>query len=488
MTRKKEIRSEDLVREAYGAVEQHDGALRAFITVRPKEDALREARELDGEEQKRSLLHGLPFSVKDVYALAGGTTTAGSKVLEGFSPPFEATVVRKLRDAGAILIGTNTLDAWGHGGSSENTDFGIPRNPYDHTRVAGGSSGGTAVAVAARMVAFGVGEDTGGSIRNPASMCNVSGLKVTYGRVSRYGAIAYASSLDTVGPMAKSAADLASVLSVMAGKDPFDATSANRPVPDYAAAQREPLGSIRIGVPKEFRSAAVEPAVQEKIDEALNVFRTLGATIVDVEIPTIARSVPIYYLVALTETASNLGRYDGVRFGHGRGNFTKETVKRILVGTYASKAGYADALYLRAQKGRTLLRREFEGVFDSCDMLLGPTVPMLPPMLGDFVRDPMQNLLIDMFLGAFNLVGAPAVSIPAGFAGTLPVGLQLIGKMWDEETLLRWANAYQKKTEWHTHSPDGILTTAAQRVSDREARGADTAHRMPHDGTRGATE
>lgn len=453
LMRKNEIRSEDLVREAYEAIEKHDAALRAFITVRPKEEALREARERDGEKEKRSTLHGLPFSVKDVYAVARGTTTAGSKVLDGFSPPFEATVVRKLRAVGAILIGTNTLDAWGHGGSSENTDFAIPRNPYNTAHVAGGSSGGTAVAVAARMVAFGVGEDTGGSIRNPASMCNVSGLKVTYGRVSRYGAIAYASSLDTVGPMAKSAEDLAFVLSVMAGNDPLDATSAKRPVPDYATLLKEPLGSIRIGVPQEFRSDAVDPAVRRVFDEAIDVFRSLGATVAEVQIPTIAHSVPIYYLIALTETASNLGRYDGVRFGHGREHFTKETMKRILVGTYASKAGYADALYLRAQKGRTLLRREFEGVFGACDMLLGPTIPMLPPKLGDFVRDPMQNLLIDMFLGAFNLVGAPALSLPAGFAGNLPVGIQLIGKLWDEETLLRWGHAYQQATAWHTRSP-----------------------------------
>jgi len=453
MVRKKEVRSEDLVREAYETIGKLDGKLRAFITVRPKEEALSEARERDAEAS-RSVLHGLPFSVKDVYALKGGTTTAGSKVLEGFIPPFEATVVRKLREAGAILIGTNTLDAWGHGGSSENTDFGIPRNPYDEAHVAGGSSGGTAVAVAARMVAFGVGEDTGGSIRNPASMCNVSGLKVTYGRVSRYGAIAYASSLDTVGPMAKSAGDIAHVLAIMAGKDPRDATSASRPVPDYSSVLDTPHGSIRIGIPKQFRSEAVDRAVQQCIDEALDVFRSLGATVVDVEIPTIARSVPIYYLVALTETASNLGRYDGVRFGHGRKHFTKETTKRILVGTYASKAGYADALYLRAQKGRTILRREFENVFGSCDILLGPTIPMLPPKLGDFVQDPMQNLLIDMFLGAFNLVGAPALSIPAGFVRKLPVGVQLIGKMWDEETLLRWANAYQKKTEWHRRKPE----------------------------------
>jgi aspartyl-tRNA(Asn)/glutamyl-tRNA(Gln) amidotransferase subunit A len=453
MLRDREVRSEDLVREAYAVIEKHDQTLQAFISLRSKEEAIAEARELDVLPAPKGPLHGLPFSVKDIYTIRGGESTAGSKVLKGFSAPYDATVVRKLRNAGAILVGANTQDAWGHGGSSENTDFGVPRNPYAPEHVAGGSSGGTAVAVASRMVAFGIGEDTGGSIRNPASMCNISGLKVTYGRVSRYGAIAYASSLDTVGPMAKSAEDLALVLSSMAGSDPLDATSSHVPVPDYVAFVDKPLSRVRIGVPAEFHSGSVDKNVRARFDEAVQVLGSLGADVVETHIPTLMRSVPIYYLIALTETASNLGRYDGVRFGQGREHFTKETMKRILVGTYASKAGYADALYTRALRGRTLLRAEFDAAFRDCDFLIGPTVPMLPPKRGDFAKDPIELLLADICTGAVNLVGSPSLALPAGFAGPLPIGVQLIGKRFDEATLLAWGHAFQKRVDTHTRKP-----------------------------------
>ncbi|MSU56375.1 MAG: Asp-tRNA(Asn)/Glu-tRNA(Gln) amidotransferase subunit GatA [Candidatus Taylorbacteria bacterium] len=449
----KKISSRDLVEEAYGAVEKLNPKLSAFISVRDKKEALLDADRADSSV--KGPLSGIPFCLKDAYVTKGLKTTAGSKVLDTFIPPYSASVVQKLVAGGAILIGKNNMDAWGHGSTNENTDYGAVKNPWDITRVAGGSSGGSAVAVATRMSAFAIGEDTGGSIRAPSSMCNVAGLKVTYGRVSRYGSIAYASSLDTVGPMAKSASDIAEVLSVIAGADPKDATSSRREVPAYGALLSKPLAGTRVGIPKEFLAGGLDTEVRRVFEDVVKTFESLGAMIVSVSIPSLAYAVPIYYLIATSETSSNLNRYDGVRFGQSRELFTEETMRRIIVGTYALKAGYHDELYTRATKGRTVLVREFDAVWNTCDILLGPTMPSVPYRFGDLMEDPVKLYLADIFTVPVNLTGLPSLALPAGFSEDgLPIGIQLIGKKFDEATLLSLGYAYERATDWHTKKPN----------------------------------
>ncbi len=449
----RKISSRELVEEAYDSIEKHNKTLSAFITVREKEGALRDADASDASTA-RGPLSGIPFCLKDAYVTKDLKTTAGSKVLDTFIPPYSATVVQRLLKAGAILIGKNNMDAWGHGSTSENTDYGPVKNPWDVACVAGGSSGGSAVAIATRMSAFAVGEDTGGSIRAPASMCNIAGLKVTYGRVSRYGSIAYASSLDTVGPMAKSASDLALVLEAIAGKDVLDATSSRREVPAYSTLLKKPLAGTRIGIPKEFLAEGLDSEVRRVFDEAVKTFTSLGARIIPVSIPSLSYAVAIYYLIATSETSSNLNRYDGVRFGNGRECFTEETMRRIVVGTYALKAGYHDELYTRATKGRTLLIREFDALWNSCDMLLGPTMPEPPYKLGTLTEDPVKMYLADIFTVPVNLTGLPSLALPAGFSkGGLPIGIQLIGKKFDEQTILAAGEAYGQATDWHKQKP-----------------------------------
>ena len=440
------------VEEAYDSIEAQQ-TLSAFITVREKK-TLRDADAADSSPA-RGPLSGIPFCLKDAYMTKGLRTTAATKVLDNFIPPYSATVTDKLIQAGAILIGKNNMDAWGHGATNENSDYGPVKNPWNLSRVAGGSSGGSAAAVAARMAAFAIGEDTGGSIRNPASMCNIAGLKVTYGRVSRYGTIAYASSLDTVGPMAKSVADIAEVLEVMAGADPKDATSSRREVPAYSTLLGKPLTGTRIGVPKEFFGEGLAPEVGDIFRNARRTFESLGARTLDVSIPSLPFGVSIYYLIAMSETSSNLGRFDGVRFGQSRSFLGEEAMRRIIIGTYALKAGYHDELYGRALKGRTLLIREFAAAWEKCDILLGPTIPTLPNKLGELSEDPMAMYLADVFTVPVSLVGSPSLAIPAGFSKEgLPVGMQLIGKKFDEQTILAAGEAYQKATDWHKKKPN----------------------------------
>lgn len=453
LLKEKRISSRELVEEAYANIEKLDPKIGAFITVRDKKDALKDADASDASP--RGPLAGIPFSLKDGYVTKDLRTTAASKVLDTFIPPYSATVVERLLAAGAILIGKNNMDAWGHGASNENSDYGPVKNPYDLSCVAGGSSGGSAATVAARMAAFSIGEDTGGSIRNPASMCNIAGLKVTYGRVSRYGTIAYASSLDTVGPMAKNVSDVAAVLEVMAGVDPKDATSSCREVPKYSTLLEKPLAGTRIGVPKEFFGKGLAPEVRDVFVAAVKTFESLGAQTLEVSLPSLPFGVSIYYLIAMSETSSNLNRYDGVRFGQNRTFFGEEALRRIIIGTYALKAGYHDELYGRALKGRTLLIREFAAVWEKCDVLLGPTIPTLPNKLGTFSEDPLSEYLADAFTVPVSLVGSPSLALPAGFSKEgLPVGMQIIGKKFDEQTILAAGEAYQKATDWHKRKPN----------------------------------
>jgi len=452
---KKQISSVDLVKETYSQIEKLDSKLHSFITIKDKSVALKEAEEKDKiRKNDSSIVFGLPFAVKDAYVTKDLQTTAGSKLLENFNSPYNATVVEKIIKAGGILIGKNNMDNWGHGASNENTNYQIPHNPWDMERITGGSSGGSAVSVSTRMVPFAVGEDTGGSIRNPSSMCNISGLKVTYGRVSRYGAIAYASSLDTVGPMAKSVEDLSYLLEIMAGHDDHDATSSRLPVEKYSQYLGDSIKGKIIGLPKEFLEKGLDPEIKKTVLTATKVFEKLGAKIIEVSLPHFIYGISIYYLIALSETSSNLGRYDSFRYGDKRELFSNETVRRILLGTYALSSGYADKLYKKAQKLRTILIQEYDQALKKCDVLLSPVTPSLPSKIGEMISDPLKNLLEDLYTGTVNLVGAPALVIPAGFSeNNLPIGLQIVGKKFGEGELFQLGYSYQQETDWHKKLP-----------------------------------
>lgn len=446
----------DIVTECYANIEKYNPKTNAFITIIDKEAALKVAHEKDETlHEAMSKLHGLPFVLKDAYVTEGVRTTSASNVLKNYIPQYSATVYKKLLDAGAILVGKMNMDAWGHGGSSENTDFDPVKNPWDISRVAGGSSGGPAAAIATRMCVFAIGEDTGGSIRNPAAWCNISGLKVTYGRVSRYGSIAYASSFDSVGPMAKTAADCAIILSAIAGRDAFDATSSPHPVATYEASLDLSMKKMIIGLPKEFFGKGLDPEIHAVITRAAKEFEKLGATVKEISMPLFDYGLPVYYLIGPSETSSNLGRYDGIRYGEGRENFTPETMRRIMIGTYALSAGYYDAYYKKAQQARTLFIEEYKKALSQCDVLLMPVTPTPPTKIGELMSDPLQNLLADVYTTSQNPVGVPSLAIPCGFTSTnLPIGMQLIGSMFAEETLLAVGHQYQQATDWHTKKPE----------------------------------
>lgn len=427
-----EISPVNVVMECLENIERNKN-LNIFITLRDRKELLEEAKNTKFD----TLLSGMPYVLKDAYVTKGIRTTAASKVLENYIPDYDATVVKKLREAGAILIGKTNMDAWGHGASSENTDFGPVKNPWDKTRVAGGSSGGAAAAVAARMAMFAIGEDTGGSIRNPAGWCGISGLKVTYGRVSRYGAIAYASSLDTVGPMAKSADDLAIILQHIAGQDKYDATSSPQVVANYPEKLNVDLKTIKLGIPLELNS---------QIKEAVDKLVELGAQVVDISLPMLKYAVSTYYLLAPSETSSNLGRYDGIRYGNGRENFTQESMRRIMIGTYALSAGYYDAYYKKAQQARTKIIEDYQRAFEKCDVIIMPISPDIAPKFGELINDPIKNMLADMYAVTANISGIPSLALPCGFENGMPVGFQIQGPMFSEELLLGIGHQYQKST------------------------------------------
>jgi aspartyl-tRNA(Asn)/glutamyl-tRNA(Gln) amidotransferase subunit A len=428
--------------------------------------------------QSLGALAGVPVVLKDNLCTRGVRTTASSKILDTFVPPYDATVVERLESAGAVVVAKANCDEFAMGSSNENSAYGPVRNPWDLDRTPGGSSGGSAAAVAARCVPLALGSDTGGSIRQPASFCGIVGLKPTYGRVSRYGLLAFASSLDQIGPFARTVSDAALALSAMAGADPRDATSAAEPVPDFAAALTGSVEDIRIGVPRAFVTDGVDDAVREPFFAALEVLRLAGATLVDVDLPHARYAIPAYYIVCTAEASSNLARYDGVKYGYRAkvgpdtplgtmysatrdGGFGAEVKRRIMLGTYVLSAGYYDAFYLKAQKVRTLLRRDYEQAFESVDVVAMPTSPIPPFRLGEKTDDPLQMYLADIFTVSVNLAGLPGISVPCGLAEAtgpagarrLPIGLQLIGRMFDEPTLLRTADAYERLTPWHDVAP-----------------------------------
>ncbi|MBU3695250.1 Asp-tRNA(Asn)/Glu-tRNA(Gln) amidotransferase subunit GatA [Dechloromonas sp.] len=469
----KKISSVELSSLFLDRIERLNPDLNAFVTV-DREKSLKSAADADARlaAGTAGALTGIPIAQKDIFCAEGWTTTCGSKMLANFVAPYDATVIEKLHaQAGMVSLGKTNMDEFAMGSSNETSYFGPVKNPWDRTRVPGGSSGGSAAAVAARLAPVATGTDTGGSIRQPAGLCNLTGLKPTYGVVSRYGMIAYASSLDQGGPMAQSAEDCALLLNAMAGFDPRDSTSLERPAEDYARDLDKPLAGLRIGLPKEFFAAGCDAGVMAAVQAAIKEYEKLGAAIVDVSLPNSHLSVPAYYVIAPAEASSNLSRYDGVRFGYRApeyGNlddmymktraqgFGAEVKRRILIGAYVLSHGYYDAYYLQAQRIRRLIANDFVEAFKSCDVIMGPTSPTTAFRLGEKSADPVQMYLSDIYTIAVNLAGLPGMSVPCGFADDLPVGLQLIGNYFDEARLLGVAHRYQMATDWHRRLPGGI--------------------------------
>jgi aspartyl-tRNA(Asn)/glutamyl-tRNA(Gln) amidotransferase subunit A len=460
----------EICRASLTRIEQTNTALNAFNHVGA---ARASARATLIDEQRAAggtlgPLAGVPVALKDNLCVKGVRTTASSKILDTFHPPYSATVVDKLESAGAIIVGKTNCDEFAMGSSNENSAYGPVCNPWATDRTPGGSSGGSAAAVAAQCVPLALGSDTGGSIRQPASFCGVVGVKPTYGRVSRYGLLAFASSLDQIGPFTRSVSDAALALSALSGRDPMDSTSSLESVPDFAAALTGDIRGVRIGVPRAFVADGVDDVVRRAFDAALEVIRDRGATLVDIELPHARYAIPVYYLICTAEASSNLARYDGVKYGHRSPStrddtlmtmysrtrdegFGAEVKRRIMLGTYVLSAGYYDAFYLKAQQVRTLLRRDYERAYEVADVIVMPTSPIPPFKLGEKTDDPLQMYLADIFTVSVNLAGLPGVSVPCGFtegSERLPIGFQVIGRMFDEATMLRVADVYERATPW----------------------------------------
>ena len=469
MLRRREISSTELTQHCLDRIAKHSD-LNAFVTV--DESGAMTAAAVADEQLGRGeadLLTGVPIAHKDIFCTRGVLTTCGSKMLENFVSPYDATVVERVHQAGSVTLGKTNMDEFAMGSSNETSFFGSVKNPWDRDRVPGGSSGGSAAAVAASLVAGATGTDTGGSIRQPAAFCGLTGLKPSYGRVSRYGMIAFASSLDQGGPITRNAEDAALMLQCMAGFDPRDSTSINAPAPDMATLLGKEVRGLKLGLPKEFFDTSVDGQVLETVRESLAVLEKLGATLVDVSLPNSAAGIPCYYVIAPAEASSNLSRFDGVRFGHRSEHaeelvdlyensraegFGEEVKRRILIGTYALSAGYYDAYYLKAQKIRRVIAQDFETAFEQCDVIVGPTSPTTAFPLGAKTQDPVAMYLNDIFTNTVNLAGLPGLSVPCGFDATgLPVGLQLIGKFMDEASLLSTAHQLQQETDWHQRMP-----------------------------------
>jgi aspartyl-tRNA(Asn)/glutamyl-tRNA(Gln) amidotransferase subunit A len=464
-----EFTSVELTRSLLDRIGELDSKLNALVTV-TADEALAAASRAD---QARATgnggpLNGLPIIHKDIFCTRGVKTTCGSRMLDNFISPYDATVVEKLADAGAVVLGKANMDEFAMGSSNETSYFGPVRNPWDPERSPGGSSGGSAAAVAARLVPAATGTDTGGSIRQPAALTGTVGIKPTYGRVSRYGMIAFASSLDQAGVITRTAEDAARLLGVMAGFDERDSTSIDRPVPDYSGAINEPVKGLRVGVVRQHFDEGLDPQCGVRVKEAIAALESLGATAVEVDLPNLDLSVPTYYVVAPAECSSNLSRFDGVRFGHRAENaedlldlycrsrgegFGDEVKRRIMTGTYVLSAGYYDAYYLKAQQVRHLIADDFKKAFSDVDVIAGPTAPSPAFRLGEKVDDPITMYLNDIYTIGANLAGLPGISVPCGFVDDLPVGLHLVGAHFAEETLLRFAHQYQQHTDWHERCP-----------------------------------
>ena len=472
LLRKKEITSQELTRAVFDRIAAVEGKVDAYISL-SEELAMAQAEHADSviAGGECSQLTGIPLGVKDLICTRNLPTTCGSKILDDFLPPYDATVIHKLKAAGAVIVGKLNMDEFAMGSSTENSGIKVTRNPWDPDRIPGGSSGGSAAAVAADMCLGALGSDTGGSIRQPASHCGVSGLKPTYGRVSRFGLVAFASSLDQIGPLGKNVADCAHLLNTVAGHDPRDSTSVPREVPDYAANLNGDLKGITIGIPQEYSATeGLDPAVQKSVDNAVDVLEKLGARRVKVSLPHTEYAVAVYYVIAPSEASSNLARYDGVKYGfrnpeysglmnmyrttRSRG-FGPEVQRRIIIGTYCLSAGYYDAYYGKASQVRTLIMDDFKKAFDTCDAIVCPVAPTAAFKIGENVDDPLTMYLSDIFTLSANLAGIPGMSIPCGFsADGLPVGLQIMGNHFDEEMIFKVAHAFEQATEFHKQKPN----------------------------------
>lgn len=469
-----DITSVALTEHYLARITQHNSTLNAFLAVHA-EQALAQAKTADARRAKKSgvtKLTGLPLSIKDVMHVHGMATTCASKMLAGFQPTYSATVVQRLIDAGAVILGKTNMDEFAMGASTENSAFGATANPWDVQRVPGGSSGGSAAAVAAGLCAGTLGSDTGGSIRQPAAFCGIAGLKPTYGRVSRYGLVAFASSLDQIGPMAWTVEDCALLLQCIAGHDPADSTSLEAPVPDYTAELQSGVRGLTIGIPDEYFGEGIATDVADTVHAAIATLEKLGAKTKAVHLPHTKYAVPTYYVIAPAEASSNLARYDGVRFGHRSSpstsltdmyehtrceGFGPEVTRRIMVGTYVLSSGYYDAYYRKAQQVRALIAQDFQNVFREVDVLCTPTAPHVAFRRGEKMDDPVQMYLADICTSPCNLAGLPGMSIPCGLSREqMPIGLQIVGKPLDEATVLRTAHAYEQATEWHMQRPHGF--------------------------------
>lgn len=464
--------SVELTQSVLDRIGARDGEIRAYLTV-TAERALTQAAEADrrraaGEDGP---LLGIPLAIKDVLSTEGIPTTAGSRILAGYVPPFTATAVQRLQDAGGVILGKTNTDEFAMGSSTENSGYFATHNPWDLSRVPGGSSGGSAAAVAADLALGALGTDTGGSVRQPAALCGVVGMKPSYGRISRYGLIAYGSSFDQIGPLTKGVRDAAILLGVMAGQDGRDSTSMPVPVPDYTAALTGDVAGLRIGIPAEYFIDGMQPEVEQAVRTAIAHLESLGAEIVPVSLPYTDKALPVYYMVATAEASANLSRFDGVRFGHSAGaenlldnfrqtrgqGFGAEVKRRIMLGTYALSAGYYDAYYLKAQQVRTLIKQDFERAFEQVDVIACPTTPTTAFKFGEKTDNPLEMYLADVFTISVNLAGICGISLPCGFDGDgLPIGLQLIGPHLGEEVILRTAHAYEQTTAWHEQRASGI--------------------------------
>ena len=477
MLQAKKISSVELTQSFLSRIQQYNPSINAYITLdEAKTLAQAKAADIRIASGDVTPLTGIPIAQKDIFCAKGWATTCGSKMLKNFIAPYDAYVISQFDNAGAVNLGKTNMDEFAMGSSNETSYFGGVKNPWDFARVPGGSSGGSAAAVAARLCAAATGTDTGGSIRQPASLCGFTGLKPTYGVVSRFGMIAFASSLDQAGPMAKSAEDCALMMNVMAGFDERDSTSLNREKEDYTRDLNQPLQGLKIGLPKEFFAEGLDVNVGKVIETAIAEYKKLGAEIVDISLPNTGLSIPVYYVLAPAEASSNLSRYDGVRYGHRTESYTDlmdmycksraegfgaEVKRRILIGTYVLSAGYYDAYYLKAQQIRRLIAQDFVEAFKKCDVIMGPAAPSTAFKAGEKVDDPVAMYLQDIYTISTNLAGLPGMSVPAGFSGgsdgkALPVGLQIIGNYFDEARMLNVAHQYQQVTDWHMAVPEGL--------------------------------
>lgn len=452
---KKEISSVELTKTCLEQIKKHNETINAFITVDEK-GALEQAEKTDSDRKNgdSSPLLGIPMAVKDIFSTKGLKTTAASKVLENYIPQYDATVVKKLRDSGVVILGKTNMDAWAHGSSGENSDFGSTKNPWNTEYVPGGSSSGSAASLAANMCLASTGTDTGGSIRLPASFCNVVGLKPTYGRVSRYGIIAMSSSLDSIGHFTKTVEDSALLLNITAGQDKMDATTPNQKVPDYTKSLNSSIKGLKIGIPKEYVTNDLEKGVLDLFNKSIDTLKSLGADIVEISLPNTEYGIATYYIIQPAEVSSNLARYDGIRYGNSRESFGEEAKRRIMLGTFTLSAGYYDAYYKKAMQVRTLIKKDFDNAFEKVDALIAPISPTLPWKLGEKTNDPLKMYLSDALTVTINIAGIPSLAVPAGFSNGLPIGIQIMGPNFSEEKLFQIGNAYEQATQFHKEKPN----------------------------------